>query len=642
MLGARPGLRRIGAVALVAVVLASGCSSSDSAGGAEDRAATVIDRLAAAGIAVFVEPGDADPIQTPAEPVSPVQLLEWQVRGLAGEADGHAGFAAHDLDTTVGEEEIDETLLTPSQLIAGWARYGDTPAAEQAREILGDSVERPAEAVFPKLVLLLFTSDIAKAGAAPAEPKGGGSPMSGPQQGAAAQDEASTPCSSLVNWVDGIIARVFNAIGHLQAPTVKIGLGGWFDTVVNTIGKVVAGGVNVVIDGAHFVINKATRVLIAPIIGFFGRIAGIVGTIAQVGSIVRPWSPSLDPDPLTNAKAVLPAAGLPGSFTLSINLGGLDEWPPALADCAAQAGKPLPPLKPAGNPVTWKITGHDLVEDGERDSVLREDATAVAHYRTTQEEKFKKAKQQSGTVTATATVQRDDVTELEEAFVKLLDDAMAQFLPPIAGIVKNQLERFVLPFARKAFDRLKHLRDEKATSWLRVTYHVPDDDETTQPVPPPPPPTTGTPAACLPTGKLSAAARIGFQTAPIIDHGVDDIKLTCSYNTARIGKWRANIHILYFAAPPDQFRKVVNEMMAFTAAHGGPELPCKTVAIPGAQDACQQIHGVPPVQSSTVFVATEMGVVSVGAFTTEFGLSAEVPSLPDIVRSVAAEVVQSS
>lgn len=476
------------ALVLAAAVITAGCSATrdgdeGAAGSAGGGSASVIHRLAEAGIAVFADPGDPEPIVPPADPVSPVQLLEWQVPALAAEADLHSGFAAERVDALVGERS---GSLTAADVIAGWARYGETPAADWAHQILGDSAEHPDEAVFGNLVLLLFTSDVATAGASPDEPSGGGG--GGSPMGSTAQPVTHAPCSALVNWVDRAIAYVFNAIGHLQELKVKTFIGGWFDKLVNAAGKVIAEGVNFVIDGAHFVINKTTRVLIAPVMGFIGRVAGIVGTIAQVGSVIRPWSPKLVADPPVNAKAVLPAEGLPGRFTFGVDLGGLDQWPPALADCARHAGKPLPPLKPHGNPVTWKINGPGLVEPGDRDTALREDATAVAHYRTTQETMPKEAKQQRGTVRATAVVQRDDVTELRQAFVKLLDDAMAQVLPPIIDrIISEHVQRFVRPFANKALDKLEHLRDETATTTLDVTYHVPDDEQKPKSRPPAPP-----------------------------------------------------------------------------------------------------------------------------------------------------------
>lgn len=484
---------RVACLALVALLAVTGCHGG-TVGSQDDPVATAIDRLAAAGIAVFDDPADPAPIVAPAEPVSPVRLLSWQLRALVAEADAHAGFGAEGLDAIVDEEgQLGEVAMSPAQLIASWVKYGDTPAAEYARDLVRDIPTSLEAVVFPKLVLQLFASDIATAGASLRATGGGGGTMGSAAHHA--QDKAelsvsSAPCSSLVNWVDGTIARVFNAIGHLQLE-VHTDLGKVVDSVASWLAKGFASAVNLVIDGAHFVINKTVRVLVAPVIAFVGRVAGIVGTIAQVASFVRPWSPSLIATPRETQKAVRPAQGLPGDFTLKINVGGLDEWPPALADCAAQAGAPLPPLKPHGNPVSWDITDHGLIRVENKDAALRQDATAVARYRTTEEDAYHKSIEQFGLVIVSATVQRDDVINLQKQFVKLLEDAFGQVLPPLVDdIVKPQLRKVIQPIAAKAFKALEHLRDERVNAILAVTYHEPDEDPDSGSSSPPPPPSS--------------------------------------------------------------------------------------------------------------------------------------------------------
>lgn len=626
---------------LAAAVITAGCSATrdgdeGAAGSASGGSASVVDRLAEAGIAVFADPGDPEPIVPPADPVSPVQLLEWQVPALAAEADLHSGFAAEKVDALVGERS---GSLTAADVIAGWARYGETPAADWAHEILGDSAEHPDEAVFGNLVLLLFTSDVATAGASPAEPSGGGG--GGSPMGSTAQPVTHAPCSALVNWVDRTIAYVFNAIGHVQELKVKTFIGGWFDKLVNAAGKLVAAGANFIIDGAHFVINKTTRVLIAPVMGFIGRVAGVVGTVAQVGSVLRPWSPKLVADPPVNAKAVLPAEGLPGRFTFAIELGGLSEWPPALADCAAQAGKPLPPLKPRGNPVTWKIDGPGLVQAGERDPALREDATATAHYRTTQETMPKKAKQQRGTVHATATVQRDDLTELRKAFVKLLDDAMAQVLPPIIDqIVNAQVKRFVLPFADKTLAKLEHLRDETATVTLPVTYHVPGDDEPG----PASPDRTAPPKAkpvldrCPNDKTLSAATGTRFKLyyegagMPVTGEKLPLLKYNCVYMLN--GKFPAGVHISFWD-PGTTVKRVFSTYAQASAALGATARLGDRISVPGAT-AAWPVHVGGEVPGYGLFVEVNDRVFSV-----DIAVS-QAPRFEQAVRAAASVVLGTS
>jgi hypothetical protein len=483
----RRGAYRWSVSLVVVALLASGCSLLE-----RDRSGfeTVVAGLAEAGIGVYAEPGDERALVSPAAPVSPVKLLEWQARALAVAAGHGAGTAASDLDGTVAGGQVDRVAVTASEVVAGWAEHGETPAARQAWQILADQgLHDGAQAdvsdlIFPDLVLLLFTSDVATAGASLPVPQAAGPHVaSSPSLRLAAavmpaaQDVTSAPCSTLTNWVSEVIARVFDAVGRLQAPSLETGLGGFLDGIVNTIGRVVAAGVNFVIDAAHFVLENGLRVAIAPVMAIVARIAGIVGTLSQVASLVRPWAPSLTAEPSSVSRAVAPASGSPGQFTLTVDLGGFTEWPAAMADCAAQAGAPLPPLKPAGNPVTWQITEADLIERGEMDTALREDATAVAHFRSAQEPPFDNPRPGEAYVRAKATVQRDDTRQLQQLFAELIHEGVSQLVPPVGGLIAPPVWALLQPIVAEAFSALEHLRDQHAVVYLHVTYQVPGDGD---------------------------------------------------------------------------------------------------------------------------------------------------------------------
>lgn len=472
------------AVVMVSVLVATGCASLEGQVARDGKAgtATLVDELAAAGIAVYRELGDSKPLKTPAEPVSPVRLLEWQTHNLARETRNHAGTSARDLDAVVEGGKVGKITITPSRLIAGWAKHGTTPAAKYARRLLGKAVDKPRTAVFPQGVLLLFTSDLATAGAALAEaghrPRGGGGSPAG-----APQPALSAPCYAVLNFVNGAIARVFNAIGHLRQPKANTGVA-LFDALINTIGKFVTDAVNVAIDGAYFVVSNTVRVAIAPVMAIVARIAGIVGTLGEVASAVRVWTPVMTADPSANRKAIGTEAPLPGLVKIRIDLGGFDEWPPAIADCATQAGAPLPPLKPVGNRVTWNFTTGDLITSDTTDSALDKDSSATAEYHTTVEPKYKKAKQHQGQATIRATVRRDDTTKLEAAFAQLVHDGVKQLAPPVGNVIYEWVWPYVKPEIDKAFAALAEFRDVTGTIAIPVSYHTPEEDDKKPPPPP--------------------------------------------------------------------------------------------------------------------------------------------------------------
>lgn len=325
------------------------------------------------------------------------------------------------------------------------------------------------------------------------------------------------PCSTVVDFVDRVTAAVFNAIGHLRELPQITG-GGFLGRLINTIGKVLVGGANVVIDGAHFVVRNVGRVAIATVLAPVAKIAGIAGTIALITSAVRPWTVVMSADPRTNRKAIGTEAPLPGTITARVDLGGLDEWPPFLTDCAQAAGVTLPPLKPAGNPVNWSLTETTagLVNVGDKQPTLDADSIATATYRTTVEPKYRNATDHVGHLVATATIQRDDVTKLQEALTTLLRDGLTSLLPPVGDIVVPLVLPFVQQTIAKAFEVLTHLRDVGNIIAVPISYHTGDEEEpeTGEPTSSTPPEAARgkIPKACPPLADITAAAHAEFDT----------------------------------------------------------------------------------------------------------------------------------
>jgi hypothetical protein len=639
-------LRRPLVACLVALLVAAGCTrtedrQADNAGWDADQAiAEVTQRLASAGIAVYADPDDAQPRTAPAKPVSPMRLLESQVRAMALEATRHAGMSATDLDAHVPGVSAGSAELTPSQVIAGWAKYGDTPAAQYARDLLGDRVESPDKATFPQLVMVLFASDLGVAGTEIAEQPGSeppppsdakpttpaappptsrpapssqpspptsqpsGTPPPAPNTNEsppgdvpAAAPVALTaasenrPCSAVVDFVDRVTATVFNAIGHLLELPQLTG-GGFFSRLVNTIGKVLVGGANVVIDGAHFVVRNVGRVAIATVLKPVARIAGIVATIAQITSAVRPWTVVLSADPKTNRKAIGTEAPLRGSITARVDLGGLDEWPPFLTDCAQVAGVTLPPLKPAGNPVTWTLAGttSGLFNAADKQATLDAKNGATATYHTTVEPKYRNATEQVGYLVATATIQRDDVTKLQEALTTLFRDGLASLLPPAGDIVAPLVLPFVQPTIAKAFEVLAHLRDAGNTTAVPISYHTGDEEEPEPGEPtsstPPPAARGKMPDSCPTAETITAATGLAFEHQKQTKQAG---ALYCAYSHkwgehADLDPDAVGVELIFHMNDANMTQQFIDTMEQNLG-------PCRSISVPDATTACISANG---------------------------------------------------
>jgi len=546
------------ATALVLGVAACGDSQRDTFLG--DGARALVGDLARAGIAVYAEPGDAQPLTEVAEPESPVRLLAWQVHTFERDASNRAGVISAELDALAATEPGEPTA---SEMVLAWALGTDTPAAAIARDQLSGFMELPEQRlwefdaeqmlaldaelnaeprddpvppVLPELALVLFLSDLATAGrlagelndeadatgstgddgasgdadlARPARAEPG--PVGNPRWshalglgerataasllGAPAPELAARPCSLVLDFVNTMIADVFAAIPRLAEVTeLRITfLGIELPKIITDIPRGLANGAvwvwNGAVEGLRVVVNGAVLTVTQALLEPIARVAAIVGTLAQIATIVRPWGFSMVGDPPSNRKAVTPESPIPGEVRARIELGGLDEWPPAIADCASRAGTPLPPLRPVGEDIEWLLLetpGGLLAQiDDPTGMVLDTDAAATVGYATgTEDPETAEGQVVTGYLIAGASVQRHDTTRIL--------DVVNQALRAEFGRIVDLLAPIVRPKAQEWLDLLAAQLDGYAgvagSVAVPILYHVPDDEPPPRPRPRPRPP----------------------------------------------------------------------------------------------------------------------------------------------------------
>ena len=176
------------------------------------------------------------------------------------------------------------------------------------------------------------------------------------------------------------------------------------------------------IDVAHFLVQKLIGLVTQPVLGYIARIAGVLGTVSLVVSFLRPWTIKVDDAPPSTRKAIGDEPGLAGAVTATVDLGGYDEWPTDIADCAQNAGVTLPPLKPVGAPIVWTLTQPDALavpSDG-IPTVLDSNGSAVYSYATTQESvETSKGDPASGLLAIHASIRRPAVAEAQQTISDL-------------------------------------------------------------------------------------------------------------------------------------------------------------------------------------------------------------------------------
>lgn len=430
----------------------------------------IIAELASAGVAVFDRADDAAPLTAVVDP-GPVSLLMSQLRPMVREAMLGGGVLGADIDALVTDREllgsdgadsfelsddfpeVDGTpYIPPSLLLASYIQTLDSPGAVLVRrfrpDIAGDQITTQH---VPALGMILFAAEVAREHATTAgmTPAGVRALMPVAMQGGI--------CSQVQGFIDNTINQLFSAL------TIDLG--------PSPLGQILGGIINGVIQGVRIPLRAAISALTKPVLDVIRDIAGVLGTVATVVSAIRPWTLQLTAAPVATRLAIGSEPGLPGEVTALVDLGGLDEWPADVADCAAQSGVPLPPLKPANARCTWMVTGSrpNLVQSDELPPALDANAKAVLKYHTlSEDEETAKGKPVYGWVMVTATVARPEVDDLKRTLSNLLfaqlPDILNQFVRPILGPIVDQL-----------LGKIASLTDSQGKAMISVLYHEPKE-----------------------------------------------------------------------------------------------------------------------------------------------------------------------
>ena len=463
------------------------------------------------------------------------------------EARAGQGMAGADLDALIPS---DAGLPPTSYLLAGWVSASASPAAALARRIMGvrDWTQAPS-IVFPGLVLALYVGDASLyANALSSAPNGGVNSRTGgsspattaarfvrPTTGVAAAAFISMRptvvgiCSKVQGFIDGTIGAVFDALGHLeapQAPSTGTGILGSFGAGLQAAFDLGAGIVNGLIDAGRFLVVNGVKLATQPILDQIARVAGVLAVATSIVSLLRPWTLRMDAVPGATRKAVGEEPGLPGTVSATVDLGGLDQWPADIADCAQQAGVPLPPLKPEGAPITWTIEqspGDLVTEDSGRATVLDHNARAEAGYATTEEsEDVAKGDPLVGIVKAHASIRRKEIADLQMKVSGLL-------LDQIPSLVRGILVPILEPILAEVLGALPALLDTNGYASVPVVYHEMSTTTTSSS-------TTLTSLAgvsidpCALVTEAEAAAELGYDPGPGADDGTH-----CEYGSGTPG-----------------------------------------------------------------------------------------------------------
>ncbi|MEO7371610.1 MAG: hypothetical protein ABIZ69_12140, partial [Ilumatobacteraceae bacterium] len=481
-------------------------STAETTGSSSSPSAADVSTLASVGVGVYSDAAGTAPIDAIAVSASaapnPIRLLGTQARAMLLEAADGQGLLGATVDSIVG---TDPGMPPPSFLVAGWVTGSTSPRAVYAHTLMGLQTWKNAPAiVFPNLVLALYAADTAEFAALLSGTNDGTTvPMvSTPSLATNAVLPASTPtgqsgfrslagsqmtstrslvvglCSRVQGFINGTIAALFDAIGHLAKPSPPSSSSGPFGTFLAgvTAGYSLAvGAVNGLIDVAHFLVQKLIGLVTQPVLGYIARIAGVLGAISLVVSFLRPWTIRMDAAPLSTRKAIGDEPGLAGAVTATVDLGGYEEWPSDIADCALNANVTLPPLKPVGAPIEWTMTQPNALAVVSQNipTVLDGNASAVYSYATTQESvETSKGDPASAVMTLHAAIRRPAVADAQQTIANLVFDQIPDLIRPI-------LRPLLQPSVQRVLDKIATVLDSTADARVTVAFHSPPATTTT-------------------------------------------------------------------------------------------------------------------------------------------------------------------
>lgn len=432
-----------------------------------------IEILARSGIPTYDAPDAPEPVRPITGPESPMALLRDQVRAIALEAWAGSGYSGGDLDALIPAQP---DLASGAEVVAGYVAGAETEGAGVARLLVPEAGwSDPSRLVVPQLVLVLLVSDVARdtqaatatAGRGPAAPQPVRAVALAIHDATDARTAQGGPCSAVLGFIDSVLTKVFD--------TLRLG------ESKSAIGQVVVSIWNMVVSIAEGAARKLIKQITQPVLDLIAEVAATVGLASMIVSAIRPWTLAITADPAVAVKGIGGAPGQEGRWVARVDLGGFDEWPDAIQDCATAAGRPLPNLKPEGAPVAWSVIGQQpggLVIAGKGEEKLDKDGTARFTWTTGVDDIPEPWQERPGWIGVTARVDRPAIKELRQL-------AIDELLSHIPTLVRDTVVPYVRPILDRVTAQLDTLLSSQSSGQGTVIYHVPG--ETPEPGAAPPP-----------------------------------------------------------------------------------------------------------------------------------------------------------
>ncbi len=421
----------------------------------DDMVLAVAEALARSGIGTYANPVDAEPMVAIIGTPSPLKYLRWQVTTMANELAARNGSTGADLDSLI---DPFESGVSPSAVVAGYAREGTSSGADLVRGLLGKrNWKRRDEIRTPMLVRAIIAGELLAA-YGQSQGLGGGSLAyrgSGPGSSLATSfDFQSTSlCQQISLFVTTLLAGV--------ATTLQFGSDAALQS--DFFHALWAGMISVGV-AARTGLTDLTQANIAEMIS----VATTYVLETQIIGLIHPWTVRVTSDP-TRTRFGVGTEEVHGSITVDVTAGADGNWPEDLRACAAEAGIDLPSVDDATAHSRWNIheSPVDLIHGVSvfADADAGATATRTCLYVTNQESAdVARLQEQEGVVDVTVSIVRDDLEELDRRLTE------ATF-PDLRGFIGDTFAPILGSGYLDLTDRLIALKTATGATSFTVVYH---------------------------------------------------------------------------------------------------------------------------------------------------------------------------
>jgi hypothetical protein len=368
-----------------------------------------------------------------------------QVRAFALQAADGGGIRGSALDaatTTSGNVPF-------SYLLAAWVVKGTSSGAKTIRSLMGEQIwSKAPSVVFPAVALPLFVADVAAAVPhATSESSGVQSATASYRAGSAPRLGIDSPCSTVSNFIQGVLTTVFNELS-LTAPSSG-SIAGFFVGIWNEALAL-----------AQQAIEGLAKTVTGPVVHAIETVAGAVAVVAEVVSYVSPWSVKV------TAKPSSVTAGESGSFAGHVDGGtGGADYPSAVMDCANATGITLPKLSAGGSDAVWTLSAN-VTTTGDTSVILDGDASSTIGFGTTPTKGSggcSSAPDQTGS--GSLTVERPAIDDLRT----LTNNLVTTGLGSAGGIAGPLVRSIVKPLLDAILAKLDGLTQASGTGAVAIT-----------------------------------------------------------------------------------------------------------------------------------------------------------------------------